>query len=210
MFPDRTASAVIRKAERLRLRVDRIAQELNQDDKVGYLDIEASNLKANFGVCFSWCIKEQGTDNIESARVTRSEMRNGVLDKRVIQELVDALKKYTVIYTYYGTRFDIPFVRTRAMMHGIEFPPRGEILHRDLYYLVRSKLQLNRNRLEVACGVLGIEGKTHIRWDKWISAMTGDKESLEYIVEHNKYDVIILEKLHERMAPYESWSRRWL
>ncbi len=210
LFPNRTAVSVIRKAENMRLKVNRKYRDMTKEDKTGYLDIEASNLKANFGVCFSWVIKEQGNENLKHASVTRKEMHNGDLDKRVIQELVDALQKYTVIYTYYGTRFDIPFLRTRALMHGIEFPPKGEILHRDLYYLVRNKLQLNRNSLDVACGVLGIEGKTHINWKYWIKAMTGDKESLDYILEHNKYDVLILEKLHERMAPYESWSRRWL
>ena len=209
-FPNRTRAAVLRKAERLRLRVDRETRELLTPDRIGYLDIEASNLKANFGICFSWCIKEQGSDKVDYAVVTKAEMRDGTLDKRVIEELIATIKKYTLIYTYYGTRFDIPFVRTRALMHGLDFPPRGEIQHRDLYYLVRSRMQLHRNRLEVACGVLGIEGKTHINWTYWIRAMTGDEESLNYILEHNKYDVVITEQLHHRLAQWESWGRRYL
>jgi uncharacterized protein YprB with RNaseH-like and TPR domain len=210
LFPDRTASAVLRKAERMRLKVDRKFRDFFYDDRCGYLDIECSNLNANFGVCFSWCIKEQGTDHMDFSVVTKKEMQDGTLDKRVIEDLIKTLKEYTVIYTYYGSRFDVPFLRTRALMYELEFPPIGEILHRDLYYLVRSRLKLNRNSLDVACGALGIEGKTHINWKYWIRAMTGDKESLDYIFDHNKYDVLILERLHERLAKFEQSSRRYL
>ena len=210
LFPDRTKAAVLRKAERMNLKVDRKYRNTYLDDRIGYLDIEASNLNANFGIMFSWCIKEQGKEEIEYSIITREELMSGELDKRVVRELVEAMQKYTVIYTYYGSRFDIPFIRTRALMHNIEFPPYGEILHRDLYYLVRSRLKLNRNSLDVACGVLGIEGKTHINWNYWIKGMTGDPESLNYILEHNKYDVIILEKLHEKLAEFETRGRRYL
>jgi len=210
LFPERTACAVLRKADRMRLKIDRLGREAYTEDRIGYLDIEASNLKANFGICFSWCIKEQGVDNIEHAVVTKEEMRDGTLDKRVVQECIDALEKYTVIYTYYGTGFDVPFLRTRALMHGLTFPPASEILHRDMYYQVRRLMKINRNSLDVACGVLGIEGKTHINWKYWVLAMTGDEESLNYIFEHNKFDVVILEKLHERLAPWEGRGRKYL
>ena len=210
LFPERTKNAVLRKADRMRLKIDRLGREQYNEDKIGYLDIETSHLKANFGICFSWCLKEQGNDNIEYAVVTKEEMRDGTLDKRVIQECIDAIEKYTVIYTYYGTRFDVPFLRTRAMMHNLDFPPASEILHRDMYYQVRRLMQLHRNRLEVACGVLGIEGKTHINWQYWVMAMTGNEEALAYILEHNKQDVIILEKLHERLAPWEGRGRKYL
>ncbi len=210
LFPDRTAAAVIRKAELLRLKVDKKLRDSLKEDRVGYLDLEASNLNANFGICFSWVIKEQGVDKLDYAVVTKEEMRNGILDKRVIQDFVNTIQKYTIVYTYYGSRFDVPFLRTRALMHEIEFPALGETQHRDLYYLVRSKMKLNRNSLENATGALGIEGKTHINWKFWIRAMTGDKQALDYILEHNKYDVIILEKLHEKLAKFESMGRRLL
>ena len=210
LFPERTASSVIRKAELMRLKVDKKIKDASQEDRIGYLDLEASNLNANFGICFSWVIKPQGSDELDYAVVTKKEMRDGTLDKRVIQDFITAIQKYTMVYTYYGSRFDVPFLRTRALMHGLEFPSLGERQHRDLYYLVRSKMKLNRNSLETACGSLGIEGKTHINWKFWIRAMTGDKPSLEYILEHNKGDVIILEELHNRLAKFESMGRRLL
>ena len=68
--------------------------------------------------------------------------------------------------------------------------------------MVRNKLCLHSNRLEVACRHLGIEGKTHLDGSMWTLAISGNKKALEYVLEHNKYDVIILEKLHNRIKEF--------
>jgi uncharacterized protein YprB with RNaseH-like and TPR domain len=209
LFPKRTKAAVLRKAELLNLKVNKKLEQL-QEDRIGYLDIEASQLKANFGIMYSWYIKVQGKNEFYSAHITREELLDGTLDKRVVQELVDTLKHFTLIYTYYGSRFDIPFVRTRALIHNIEFIPRGIVQHRDLYYLARRVLCLHSKRLEVVCSAFGIKGKTHLEERFWVRANTGDPESIEYICKHNKADVVILEKAHLRLAPFESMGRRWL
>jgi uncharacterized protein YprB with RNaseH-like and TPR domain len=109
------------------------------------------------------------------------------------------------VVTYYGTNFDIPFLRTRAMIHGIEFPPYGDVYTWDLYYTVKSKMALTRNNLDRACAVLGIKGKTHLDLQVWGLAALGDETALKKVLTHNKYDVIILEKLHERLC----FSRKW-
>lgn len=210
LFPDRTKASVIRKAELLRLKVDRKVRDGLKADRIGILDIECSGLKANFGVVYSWYIKELGTDNYDFAVITRKELMNGTLDKRIIQELVEKIQKYTLIVTYFGSRFDVPFLRTRALMNGIEFIPYGEILHKDMYYIARRVLRLHSNRLECVCDALGIPGKTKIDNKYWILANTGNKEALEYIRQHNLGDVNILEEVYLRLAEFTSTSRRWL
>lgn len=210
LFPYRTPASVIRKAELLRLKVDRKIREDGKEDRIGYLDIEASQLCADFGICYSWYIKEQGTDHYDYSYVTREELLDGTLDKRVVYELIEAMNKYTLIYTYYGSRFDIPFLRTRALVHNLKFIPRGEVQHRDLYYLARRVLKLSSNRLENVCRILGIEGKTHIDQRFWVLANTGNKEAIEYICDHNKADVDILELAHLRLAEFESMGRRFM
>ena len=210
LFPNRTSASVIRKAEIMGLKVDKKLRQSMHEDRIGYLDIEASQLKADFGICYSWYIKEQGTDNYDFSAITRAELLNGTLDKRVISELIETLDKYTVIYTYYGSRFDIPFLRTRALIHGLDFIPRGEVESRDLYYLARRCLCLSSKSLENVCRALGIPGKTHIEQRFWVLANTGNPDAIKYICEHNKADVEILEKAHERLAKFESIGRRWM
>jgi hypothetical protein len=64
--------------------------------------------------------------------------------------------------------------------------------------------------LENVCRALGIPGKTHIEQRFWVLANTGNPDAIKYICEHNKADVEILEKAHERLAKFESIGRRWM
>jgi len=175
--------------------------------KIGYLDIETDNLKANFGNILTWCIKEKG-GKILSDRIQKRELFNGSFDRRITQSVVDAMREFNILVSYFGTGFDFPFLRTRALYYGIDFPDFGEIYHWDLYYTVRNKLKLHRSSLKVATEFLGIAGKTDIDWDNYKLARFGNKDALDEIMVHNVGDVEILELLHEKLAPFQKWNRK--
>jgi uncharacterized protein YprB with RNaseH-like and TPR domain len=170
--------------------------------KVGYIDIESSQLKGNFGIMISYAIKERGSDTIYSNTITKKDIDGEILDRDLVKHCVKDMKKFDILMGYYSTRFDIPFIRTRAMYWGIDFPMYGELKHKDIWYMVRNKMNLHSNRLEVACRHLGIEGKTHLDGSQWTLATAGNKKALEYVLDHNKKDVIILEKLHNRIKEF--------
>jgi DNA polymerase elongation subunit (family B) len=147
--------------------------------KIGYLDIESGGLKPDFDPMLSWCIKTKEGD-VAYDVITRQELfDNGVDgDKRIVESLAKEMLKYKIIVTYYGSGFDIPLIRTKAMRHNIYFPAYineeykkrdgsitvrsvPELFHFDLYYLVKSKMLLSRYSLDNVCDFLGIEGKTH-------------------------------------------------
>jgi len=176
----------------------------------GFLDIESSGLQGDFNYMYSWAIKTANKNEVYHSIISSDEMRNGVLDKRVVQELVDALQNYKRIYTYYGTRFDIPFARARALYHKIEFIPYGVIEHRDLYYLARRVLRIHRNRLESVADLLGIKGKTHLNPRIWVMANCGNEQALQYILKHNIKDVEVLEQVYKKLQPYEAKTRRYI
>jgi len=169
---------------------------------IGYLDIESTGFSANIDVMLSWCLKGRGIKDVAGACITREELMSDDQDARIVEQLVDEMNKYDVVVTYYGTRFDIPFIRTRALYHGTYFPMYRQKSHKDLYYVVRSKLKLHRSSLMAATEFFGIAGKTRIRPEFWQKARWGDEQSLEYIYKHNVADVVILEKLHRRLEEY--------
>ena len=82
--------------------------------RIGYFDIETSNFTANNGHLLSWAIKEKGKNKIVHEEVIRKELLEGTFDLRILKTCLTELRKYDIIVTYYGTRFDIPFIRTRA------------------------------------------------------------------------------------------------
>lgn len=184
-----------------------------EDHKIYYLDIETDNLNADYGTMLTWCLKEKDGNIIYSV-ITKDELFNGTLDKRIIAELVLALQRIPITVGYYSSRFDIPFIRTKALHYLAtddkfpSFPPFGYTYHWDLYYAVKYKLKLSRNSLAASTAYLGIEGKTPLDPGVWVKAKYGDPEALKEVLEHNKGDVIITEQLHNTLSPFKSWTRK--
>jgi len=175
--------------------------------KIGYFDIETDNLFADFGIMLTWCLKEKD-GKIYHDQVTKKELFNGESDKRIVKSLLDKMKEYKIVVGYNSDRFDIPFLRARAMRHGFEFPGYGELYTWDLYWTARSKLRLTRKTLDNVCDFLGIVGKTPISKDDWRAAKYGDEKALKTVLEHNKGDVEILEELHNKIEFTRKWIRR--
>ena len=176
-------------------------KENPEQERIGFFDIEASNLKANFGIILSWCILDDKTGKIYEDCVTKKDLPD-ILDEKVVRSCVETLKSFDKIVTFFGTRFDLPFIRTRAAYFGIPFPEYSQLRHKDAYYIIKSKFCLHSNRMENACRVLiGKTEKTPITPNYWIRALMGDKESLDYILEHNRGDVRDLQRLYHAVIP---------
>lgn len=103
----------------------------------------------------------------------------------------------------HNTGFDLPFLRARAIVCKVDFPVYGSIKHTDLYYIIRNKIKISSRRLENACRVLlGHTQKTRIENAYWRGAVRGDKKSLDYVLDHNRKDVLDLEKLYEKVIAF--------
>jgi len=185
-------------------------KEQNNPQRIGFLDIETSGFQGNYHIMLSYAIKEAGENGkIYARHITAKELRSDSFDKNLTKDCLNDMLNFDKIVTYYGTGFDIPFLRTRALKYSLDFPLYGAVQHSDCYYMVKYKLKLNRNSLEAATKHLGIEGKNHVVGDEWMRAyMHCDKKSLNYILEHNIKDVVILEKLYFRLKDYIKESKK--
>ena len=174
--------------------------------RTGFFDIETSNLAADFGIILTYCIKVLGERTILSGRLRHTDLAHAMVgdeDRRVVEACVRDLSRFDIIVTYYGARFDIPYVRTRAQAMGIDFPAYGTLVHLDLYDRIKRKFRLSSNRLENACRVLlGKTRKTRIEAKYWRAGARGDDESLKWILAHNRYDVLDLEALWKATQPH--------
>ena len=179
-------------------------QEAGITEKVGFIDIETTGLQAQFGYIFCFALKELDGDMFARS-ITSQEIRTYKFDKGVILSFLEAVKGYDRLVGYYSkdNRFDMPFLRTRALKWGLDFPGWRDILFTDVYDLVRGKLKLNRNRMEVACELVGIPSKQHrLNPDVWQRGQAGDPKSLDYILTHCKEDVVALEALYKRLENF--------
>jgi len=173
-------------------------------EKIGFLDIEATNLAADFGYCFSYAIKDLN-GKVHGRVLRSSEIRSYTFDKNLMKELCADIKRYDRLVVHYGTdrRFDIPFVRTRCLYHDIEFPEFGSISADDTFAMSRNKLKLSRNRLENIAVFFDIPAKGHkMQPAMWQKALAGHEPSLQYIWKHNIEDVESLEAVWKKLHPY--------
>ncbi len=73
--------------------------------------------------------------------------------------------------------------------------------------MVRRLLSLNRNSLAAATRFLGIKGKNNVMGQEWQQAVScsGEKfkKAMAYILDHNRRDVIITEKLYDRLKSFD-------
>lgn len=177
--------------------------------RIGFLDIETSNLKANFGIVLAWCMKREGETEIISDVFSKNDFEKEILDARLVKSCVNALGTIDIVIGHYLSRFDIPFLRTRAIMLGIDFPEYGKLKMIDTYDIAKSKLCLHSKRQNVIAEALhGKTEKTRLDFHSWIGALQGKKKDLEYVLTHCLHDVKDLERNYNKLKPFTRYNLR--
>ena len=155
-----------------------------------YLDIETTGLSAAHGeitvVGIYLC---NGGDSRFLQMVGRDITADGVLG---------ALEGVRTIYTYNGSRFDLPFIRTYL---GVDL--ESLLAHRDLMYdCWRCRLYGGFKAVERQLGIprklKGVDGFEAVRlWWRYVDSF--DLEALKKLLEYNREDVLNLKSLKERL-----------
>lgn len=122
-------------------------------------------------------------------------------DKQLVTKLHDILSEADVIVAHNGNKFDIRKSNARFLYHGLTpIPPTKYI---DTLLLAKKYFMFNSNKLDDLCQYLGIGRKTHTGgFELWQGCMEGKKKSWDTMIEYNKNDVLILEKLYNRLIPW--------
>jgi hypothetical protein len=185
-------------------------KDYKMKERKGFIDLETSNLKANFGIILCWCI---GTDDGEIYEdwMTKEDVLAGIEDKRVIESCIECIQGFDRLIGHYSSRFDIPFLRTRALIQGVDFPPQGSLLHTDVWKMAKSVLCLHSNRQAVISESLyGKTAKTRINNAAWRKAMLGDAKSMDVVVDHCRKDIYDLRRNYGTLLPFVKETRSYI
>jgi hypothetical protein len=114
------------------------------------------------------------------------------------ENLLKALEGVNTIYTYNGSRFDLPFIDDSL---GIDL--NAKFHHRDLMYdCWRNNLYGGFKAVELQLGIprqlKGIGGLEAI-WLWWRYQNDGDQNALALLLHYNEEDVVNLKALRERL-----------
>jgi len=155
-----------------------------------YLDIETTGLSSEY--CEITVIGMHLCNGIDNAFIQL------VGEDINADSIVDALNGVQIIYTYNGSRFDLPFITSRLGINLAQL-----FTHHDLMYdcwrnnlyggfkVVEQQLGINRRLKEVT-------GYEAVRlWWRYVNDY--DEDALATLLEYNKEDVLNLKTLKERL-----------
>jgi uncharacterized protein len=155
-----------------------------------YLDIETTGLSPNYDEIT--VVGIYVTDGVDSRFVQL------VGEDITPEKILEALKGISAIYTYNGSRFDIPFIQRR---YGIDLDSLYH--HRDLmYHCWQKKLYGGLKAVERCVGIerrlKEVNGYEAVRlW--WQYRNNYDQDALNTLLEYNKEDVINLHVLRGKL-----------
>lgn len=168
------------------------------------LDIEASNLSADFGIILTFGSKVVGKGKVEVLNILDYRGASGDLimaEKRMLVDISKRMLSADVWLTHYGTWYDLVFINSRLLYHNMPVLPPS-YPHIDTWKIARNRLKLRNNRLATIQEFLNLPSeKNAIKPEQWIRALGGHKASMDYIVEHNRRDVLVLEEAYNRLRP---------
>ncbi len=176
--------------------------------RIGFFDIETSDLSADSGWMVSWALKERGNKPVKVDSITHEDIMSREFDKPLITRLLNEMRKFDVIVGYYSSAFDLPFTFSRSKYWNIPYFEREELHQIDLYFQLRAKLATSRKSLKVLTRFYGIDGKTELEFKYWKLASIGMKPELDELIEHNRQDVIILENLFDKFEDTCKFNKR--
>ena len=182
------------------------------EQRIGFLDIETEDLRADYGIIFCYCILDAVTGKIHKDCITKEDIRRyrsikrGVIpheDKRVLESLICDMGRFTRLVGHYSSRFDMPYIRTRAIMCGLQFPTFGSFVQTDTWMILKNKFKLSRNSLVNGCEKLvGMSEKDHLSLSIKHGCLRGEKWALKDTVKHCEQDVRDTERLYTLIYGY--------
>lgn len=179
-------------------------------DKVLLVDLETSP-----NLAYTWAMYEQNVLSIVNERDLLSFSYKWEGDKSVkvhslnecgIKDLVSKLHKLfdeaEIIIAHNGDGFDIKMANTFFIKHGFKPPSPYKTI--DTLKIARNKFKFNSNHLNDLGEYLGLGKKVSTGgFGLWLGCLKGDKKSWELMRKYNKQDVVLLEKVYQKLR---SWG----
>jgi uncharacterized protein YprB with RNaseH-like and TPR domain len=173
--------------------------------RVGVFDIEATGLNASFSRMLCVAIHKFAPNE---RIILRADEYPGwkegkrASDRELVLDTLKAIDDVDILIAHNGVQYDMPFIRTRALIHGL--PPVHPKKIVDPVFLARKVFKFHSNALDAISVTLGTDvQKTKIPPQVWMAAIgDGDKEAMDYIVDHCIKDVDVLTEIAHRFMPY--------
>lgn len=144
-------------------------------------------------ICVAW--------NWEGETVIHSlQWDTKMSDKKLLEEFIKVANQADELIAHNGDKFDIKWLRTRCIIHGIPMFPTYTSL--DTLTKARSNFRFNSNRLDYIGQILNVGRKLKTESGLWSKVQDNDREALDRMVKYCKNDIKVLKAVYKKMSPY--------
>jgi uncharacterized protein YprB with RNaseH-like and TPR domain len=164
--------------------------------ETGYnLTISHDNIvkeRAIICICYKWA----GEKKINSLTWDNKQS-----DKKMLETFIPIMNAADECVAHNGDSFDIKWVRTRCIKHGIPMTP--SITSIDTFLLAKKGFRFNSNSLDYISRFLSVGKKKETTFSLWKEILlNNDKTSLRTMVDYCKQDTALLEGVWNKLNPY--------
>lgn len=143
-------------------------------------------------ICYKWA----GEKKVHSLQWNKNQD-----DKKMLEDFLPIMKEADEVVGHNCDRFDITWIRTRCIKHGIPMMP--DYISIDTLKKASGRFNFNSNQLDYIAQYLGVGQKIKTEYALWKSVLLdNDAKALKKMVDYCKRDVVILERVWDKMNPY--------
>lgn len=125
-------------------------------------------------------------------------------EKFILEKLMALLDRADIVVAHYGSKFDIPRIKARALVHGIKPPSPFKIV--DTKVVASKEFNFEANSLEHLANVLNCTKKGDHRkfpgFLLWSECLKGNYDAWNELKAYNLQDVEVLEEVYTKMLPW--------
>jgi hypothetical protein len=172
------------------------------DLKVDFIPLNM--IKTEWSI-LSWAAKWQGSDKV------LYEDNQGVKDIKNDKELMKGIWKLLdeadIVITQNGKRFDVKKLNAKFIEHGMQ--PPSPYRHIDTYQISKKNFAFTSHSLAYLAKVLkcDVQKSSHKKFpgfELWRQCLSGNKEAWKEMELYNKLDVLTLEEVYDKLAPWDN------
>lgn len=144
-------------------------------------------------ICICW--KWADDDKVYSVQWDKGD------DKAMLIKFAKIMDSADEVIGQNSDRFDIKWVRTRCLYHGIPLSVKFNSL--DTLKMAKAGFTFNSNKLDYMSKFMGFGGKIKTDYDLWKDILLkNDNEAMRKMVTYCKGDVLELEKVYLKLQEY--------
>ncbi len=152
-------------------------------------------------ICISW--RWENTKKIH--HLTWDKNQN---DKEMLRKFIAVMEEADEVCGHNSESFDIRWLRTRALFHGLDMPPTFVSL--DTWRDAKRYFRFNSNSLDYISKFLNVSTKRETSKDLWSKVVFNkDAKSLREMVKYCNDDVRSQFEVFEKMKPYVQSKQHW-